>query len=86
MVRDMKLVRKILLKVEECEKAEPLTDFVIDGYKLDVISYHCEMMRDIGLIMFDTEVIGTVKVNNLRVGPLTWRGHDYLEQIRNDDV
>ena len=50
MKRDMDLVRKILLKIEENDSSDGLVNLEIDGYTMDEIIYHCQMLKDANMI------------------------------------
>lgn len=79
MKRDMELVRKILLAVENSQ-----TDTLIDGYDDDTIKYHKALVIEKGLadgsvLKSNTEIpaaVGLVK--------LTWSGHDFVDAIASE--
>lgn len=85
MKRDMDLVRKILFEVE---KLPPLTHskITVDGYDMQEIAYHCEMLYRRGLIKLyhGDEIDAFDGVIDFWVEDLTWEGHDFLEKIRED--
>ena len=86
MKRDMELVRKILLKIEDEYQFENVENMPIDGYSFEVVCYHCEIMYDIGLLKY-FEIHNYISgESNYDVGGLSWEGQDYLEQIRNDEI
>jgi len=87
--RDMDLVRKILFKVEEqvgtvCALN---TSIQVEGYEVEAIAYHCEILCDAGLISFYEGLsYNENKVDMFQVGRLTWEGHELLDKIRNETV
>ncbi|MCL4552724.1 MAG: TIR domain-containing protein [Candidatus Marsarchaeota archaeon] len=80
MKRDMNLVRKLLLYLEDALDNNPIrsTDIAIDGYSDAQIGYHLSILADRGLI----DVIDTTskesKTYSCFVKSVTWQGHDYL--------
>lgn len=88
MKRDMELVRKLLLHIEEQFIYEPLdsTDIVIQGYSMEQIGYHFRIMEQGGLInAIDAGASGDESCYYLIDG-ITWWGHELLDTIRNDNV
>lgn len=87
MKRDMDLVRRILFEVE---KLPPLTArrIEIEGYSMNEVAYHCEMLYRYGLIKryHGDEIDQLDGVIDFWVEDLTWQGHDFLEKIREDTV
>lgn len=84
MKRDMELVRKILLTIEE----ETPNDFGgitrIEGYEDFVAGYHAKLLKDAGYIE------GAISEHSdgitwIATG-LTWKGHEFLDQARNESV
>ncbi len=91
MKRDMELIRAILLKLEEdFEPGEGMKfgGISIEGYDSAIIGEHCELIYQAGLIN-DFKPQRGGHGNQLlfySIGPLSKRGHEYLELIRNDEV
>lgn len=86
MKRDMELCRKILLEIEEFPTNEKIDNLEIDGYSDEQVSYHCKLLQEAELISdykVDRFIDGT---SIFRVGSLTWKGHDFLDKIREDTV
>jgi hypothetical protein len=82
MKRDMDLVRRILLFVQE---GSPNSS--IDGYSDGAVKYHRALVIEAGLAE------GTVMSNNITptevpaavaLRKLTWEGHDFIEAIESD--
>lgn len=87
MKRDMDLIRRILLEAEQDDSDQGLSDFLIPGYSADQIGYHVNLLKNAGLIEanigFDN---GSVKVGSYDINHMTFAGHDFLDDIRNDSV
>jgi Hypothetical protein (DUF2513) len=80
--RDMELVRKIVLKLEDSPTSFT-KNLSIDGYSEEQIRYHNALLLEAGWIR------GYYLTNKL-VGPeaiatgLTWNGHDFADASRDD--
>jgi hypothetical protein len=88
MKRDMDLVRTILLEIE-AYKPEPGTfilfrnhgDSPIDGYDAGECFYNLRLAIDAGLVRAGQDHGSAVAVHGL-----TWKGHDFLDQIRDPEI
>ncbi len=88
MKRDLDLQRKILLRIEEAKPFETLWDLPIEGYDMQTVAYHCQMLYDAGLIK---EYNGITADNidgviDFYVRDLTSAGQDFIETVRDDTV
>lgn len=84
MKRDIELIKKILIEIEESKKVKGWLVVDISGRSRDEISYHIKLLYQAGLIdavdqTTKTEFEWTAK-------SLTWQGHEFLDAIRNDAV
>jgi DNA-binding transcriptional ArsR family regulator len=81
--RDMDLVRKILLAIEDCPKPYGPQDMLaVEGYADDVISHHIKILSQAGLIeAYNASGIGLFQ---WYAGALTWDGHEFLEAVEED--
>ena len=84
MKRDARLVRIILLRAEKAEYPDGEADLNVSGHTFDKVSYHVKIMAEAGLIEahvaeFDGSV-GSVVLG------LTWRGHEFLELARDENL
>jgi hypothetical protein len=82
--RDLDLVRRILLRIEESGEgagAARFTDFVEDGYDFASIHYHVRLLKDAGLIEADELVPGQWWPERM-----TWAGHEFLDVARNEEL
>lgn len=86
MKRDMDLVRKILLEIEERYVSTALYDLQIEGYDMQTIAYHCKIMHEAGLISDCSIGYAGNDIYAFGVSGLTWNGNDYLDKIRDDSV
>lgn len=84
MKRDMDLVRKILLAIEESEDPFFSSSLQIDGYTDKEIGYHVRIMVDGGLV--DAKDSSTFQGEDFLIHGLTWQGHEFLDAARNDTV
>lgn len=86
MRRDMDLVRAILLKIEDEHAGASLMNLEIEGYDLAAVAYHCQLLKEAGLILSCGVQYANNSVYSFSVGGLTWEGADYLEKVRDDSV
>lgn len=83
MKRDMELVRKILLSLEDRNDTEHYLN--IDGYSSEAVGYHCFMLYEYGLIRnFKAQSADNNPYYIFFVSGLTWEGYDFLEKVRDD--
>ena len=82
MRRDLDLVRRILLDLEG--RGGPQTSsgwshLVEQGFEVDSIQFHIQLMNDAGLIQADELVPGQWWPERV-----TWTGYEFLDAARND--
>jgi hypothetical protein len=77
MKRDMVLVRKVLEFVEEFGSRIFKGAIKIEGYDRDAIIYHLQL-----LVTGDFVQLGSETLTNMGILVLTWKGCDYLDQLR----
>ena len=87
MIRNMELIRKILMQLEDSLTHDLPIQLNIEGYKLDEINYNVGVAWKGGLIEIYDKPISTLN-STTRYLPkcLTWQGHDFLDASRNDNV
>jgi N-acetyl-anhydromuramyl-L-alanine amidase AmpD len=81
----MELVRAILFRIEADPNPNgPQEALSIDGYPDEQVSYHVAILHDAGLI----EATNTTTFAGYEwlAGALTWKGHEFLDAVRNDTV
>jgi hypothetical protein len=86
MKRDMELVRKILIAIEDYDQPNRpvrMTSLLTD-YPENQVDYNTKLLYDSGLIdgIERRPNTGTY----ILVTALTWSGHEFLDAIRNDTV
>ena len=50
MKRDMDLIRKIMLRIEEEYVSTAIYNLKVDGYSADQVATHCKMLYEAGLL------------------------------------
>jgi hypothetical protein len=92
MKRDMDLMRKILLAVEESEKADgsEWCHVVEDGVDAKTMAYQILLLGEAGLLIvtgdhvnFETEESDVPTCLPMR---LTWAGHEFLDTARDEST
>lgn len=86
MKRDMELIRSILFKLETVHTDSAIYNLIIDGKSFEEVAYHCKIMYEANLIDNYDSQFADNKIYSFAIGGLTWYGHDFLEQIKNDEV
>ena len=80
MIRNLDLVRAILMQVEAEERYYRgnvgMTVDDIEGFSRDAIDYHVRLLADGGYLL------GTLPPGPMLVQGLTWKGHDFVESLR----
>lgn len=86
MKRDMELMRKIMMLIEEYPNGSPPTEVRIEGYTQEQIGYHA-------YLLVDSRLAAGAKTSSLasaspqyRITRLTSAGHDFVESARNPYV
>jgi hypothetical protein len=91
MRRDLGPIRELLLKLE----ALPVrpgrfttitpggTEMAVEGYGADQITYHIELLKEVGFIEYATSEPLNGATHFQR---LSWNGHDYLDAIRDPEI
>lgn len=86
MKRDMDLYRLILFKIEDEYRSTGLSNLQIDGYDIETIAYHCDLLFEAGLIKSYKPTYANDGIYFFSVGALTWEGHDFLDKIRENTM
>jgi len=83
--RNMDLVRKLVLAVEENPTGFAPKDLGIEGYNKEEIGYHLYIMLEAGLIRgTDVTTHGSKSPEAIATG-LTWAGHEFADAARDPD-
>ena len=80
MKRDMDLIRRVLLEIEESDEWLPgaITYEEVDD---ELVSYHVKLLYEAGLIDAIDMSTNTLK---WQARTLTWQGHEFLDSARDD--
>ena len=86
MKRDLDLARKILLAIEEDEKAtgRGLVSIRIEDCSEEQISYHVKLLHEAGLIEAIDRSGGARFCWEAK--NITWDGHEFLDSARNETL
>ncbi len=79
MKRDMNLVKKILEFVEHRGSGRFKGSIPIEGYERDAIIYHLQLLAHAGFVQ-----LGQDTLTNMGPLLLTWKGCDYLDELRGE--
>lgn len=80
MKRDMDLIRKVLLKIEEKEDDSSLLHVEVEGYDQENVDYHVRKLHSAKLIY---AIYGD---GNPYATDITWEGHEFLDNVKNESV
>jgi len=86
MMRDMDLIRLLLLEIEARSggATSQIIDLRIDGYSREQVGHHVWLLEDGGFIIcVEGEVVDEAE---LYPRCLTWKGHEFLDAVRDPDV
>ena len=87
MKRDMELIRKILIQLEEATTHDIPVQIYVEGYKPEEINYNIGIVGEGGLLeLFGTPVRELNSTTRYLPTRLTWEDHDFLDASRNDNV
>ncbi len=82
--RDMDLIREILLQAEGLPAERKNAKIEIDGRDPNEIGQHLLLLQDARLAeVLDSSGVGSM--HNVTLRRLTWEGHEFLDQIRNEE-
>jgi len=84
MKRDMELIRKILIAIEDYPEGYAPDPLKIGGYSDEEIEYHAYLLIDAGLARGDvtTEIGRTSPMAT--IFKLTWSGYEFCQAARED--
>ncbi len=87
MKRDMDLARRILLAIEDAEDgAFTSIKLPTEEYGDLVISHHIRLLKEANLIHAIETKGYTSSAANWVPHSLTWKGHDFLDAVRDDAI
>ena len=83
MKRDLELVRKIVLTMEDSPGGYS-PEMKIEGYSDEEVGYHCYLIVDAGLATGVNMTAYSERSPNWLVTCLTWAGHEFAEASRDE--
>ena len=86
MKRDMDIIRKVLLAVEEQYVDVAIHDLKVDDADRKTLAYHCKILHEGGYLSDYKAQFAGNEIYSFGVGSLTWEGHEFLDKIRDDSV
>lgn len=86
MKRDMDLIRKMILAIENSPHGRAPDGLKIDGYSEEQVGYHAYLLVDSGLAEgVDFAHMGSAGPES-RITRLTWDGHDFADACRDEST
>lgn len=86
MVRNLELVRKILLEVQSMPAGSPPVHIEFEGeYKQDEVNEHIDLLIKANLLEGKVQR-STEKIVMVVVRGLTWDGHDFISAAAKDSI
>jgi hypothetical protein len=82
MKMDYDVLRDVMLKIEEEYVDVALYNIEVKDYDMKTIAYHCKLLYEAGFV---SDYAGNYYDDGLQefgVGPLTFKGNEYLNKIR----
>lgn len=86
MKRNFELLKKILELVESRPSTSPLHDIEVPGYDTAEVNYHVYLLDQAGFIDAKITRVGANEIYSPIIFDLTWRGHEFLDNARNNTV
>ena len=85
MKRDMDLIRKILLQIEEKHDGRNRVQIhSVEGHAVNEVSYHVGLLVDAGYVEAGT--VSTLRATAYLIRGITWEGHEFLDAVRSENV
>ena len=87
MKRDMDLIRTLLIQIEESASPTSLGNLVTQnpGVKFPELQYNLKQLYDAEYIEGVYTAFASGGFDLLRI-ELTWKGHDFIDSVRDDEV
>jgi hypothetical protein len=84
MKRNLDLIRKLVLILEDASDTEVANIVKVDGFTDEEIGYHSYLLVDAGLAEgIDIRTMDD-RLPNWQLSHLTWAGHDFADAARDD--
>lgn len=87
MKRDMALIRKLLIDIEE--HPNRINRISYDEHTQEEVNYHISLMIDAGLLdgTYQRSVsVSSMAPSQIFINTITWSGHELLDNLRKEDV
>jgi len=84
MKRDMELIRKMALAIEDSPSGYAPDDLGIDGFTEEQIGYHAHLMIQAGLATGNDVTVMSTESPDAMLTSLTWAGHEFVEMARDE--
>ncbi len=84
MKRELELIRKILLKIEDDPGGWAPADLTCDGYTSEQVGYHAYLLIDGGYAQGEDISWGASQGPRSMIRTLTWKGHEFAAAARDD--
>lgn len=85
MKRDMELIRKIVLAVEDRDE-NLIKHRKIEGYSSEQVGYHCHILIQGGLAEGNSYSTNDHRYPYGQPNNLTWNGHEFADLARNQTI
>ena len=83
MKRDLELIRKIILAIEDAPSGWAL-DLKIDGFSDAQIGYHAYLLMDASLVKGVDVTTNMSEAPEAQIINLTWAGHEFADMARDE--
>jgi hypothetical protein len=84
MKRDLDLIRKIVLSIEDSPSGWAPSELTIDGYTAAKVGYHQYLLCDAGLAKGEDASHMGSEAPEWMITSLTWEGHEFAEAARDE--
>lgn len=84
MKRDLELIRKMVLAIEDNESGWAPDNLTFDGYSEAQVGYHAFLLIDAGLAKGDEITSHGSHSPEAMLSHLTWAGHEFADAARDE--
>jgi len=84
MKRDMELIRKMVIAIEDAPGGWAPREMKFDGYTGDQVGYHAYLLVDAGLAKGSDATTISSGTPEYHIHKLTWAGHEFCDAVRDD--
>lgn len=86
MKRDLELIKKILLKVEEHDSTSVIQNLQIEDYGQEFINYQIYLLHQASLVKAKFIRVGANEIADAEILEMTLNGHEFLDAARNETI